>query len=161
MNWRYLDSQPLLKSLVVASVALVLATFVISSLTAMISEPSDLGVIFKVSFMMSLVVAGFFEFNLFWEAKATAKGEKWLSGFISSGLLIILLLGQTQAITRFLIEPLAVVDLRNMDPALRWVAGAGLLIVALGVYDEVLWLADKLMKLADKLMKDRNHGVRT
>jgi hypothetical protein len=96
---------------------------------------------------MLLVLLFFFEVNVIWEAGREKKLEKMIFGLMSSGLVVLFVIHNVSAVFVLLTEPLAVVDLRNIDVDLKWILTVGLFIASLGVYDQVLWIADKIGKI--------------
>jgi hypothetical protein len=96
---------------------------------------------------MFLVLFFFFELNVMWEAGTEKRLDKMVFGAMSSGLAVLLVIRDLNAVFVLLTQPLAVVDLRNVDLDLKWILTVGLFIASLGVYDQVVWIADKISKI--------------
>lgn len=145
MNLRFLDEHPPLKATVVVAVVLILIAFIYSALIALVGD-SDLGLPFKLSFIMVFVLFGLYEFNSVWEVTKTRRYHRIPFELIGWGLGFILIFHNAPTIWEFLLQPLTHANLMSLDVNLKWVICAGLVLPVLGVYDEITWIVDKITK---------------
>ena len=145
---RFLDEHQPLKATVVFAVALILISFIYSALTALVGN-SDLGLPFRLSFVMALFLFALYQINSVWEVARTHRYHRVPFEIIGWGLAIILISQNLHIIRQFLMQPLACVNLMSLDVNLKWVICAGLFIPALGAFDEITWIIDKITKLLE------------
>lgn len=79
---------------------------------------------------------------MLWEAFSEPKqGHILVLGIVTTGLAILLIFSQVPVIWRFLSESLAPsVNLTTLNVDIKWLMTVGMVIVVIGVYDDVHWL---------------------
>jgi hypothetical protein len=146
VRWRFLESQQPLKFVVALFSGLILVLFVSSSFYALFGN-SDLGLPFRVSFMMTVVAYVLYEVSSLWEIAKTRNFSRVPFEIFGWGFAVLLILGINAVISQFVTHSLTSVNLSSLDNNSKWLIGVGLLIPAFGAYDQLSWVAEIMYKL--------------
>ncbi len=146
MQWRFLEQQQPLRFVVALFTGLILVLFVASSLYALFGD-SDLVVPFRLSFVMTVIAYVLYEVSSVWEIAKTRKYSRIPFEIIGWGFAVLLIFGSRNVISRFVMQSLTDVNLSDLDNSSKWLIAAGLIIPALGAYDQLSWVAEIIWKI--------------
>ncbi|MGO9643766.1 MAG: hypothetical protein ACLPY5_03345 [Candidatus Bathyarchaeia archaeon] len=145
MKWRFLESQQPLRFVVALFTGLILVLFVCSSIFALFGN-SDLGVPFRLSFIMTVIAFMLYEVSSVWEIAKTRNFSRIPFAILGWGFAVLLILGIKSVISQFVLDSLTSVNLSPLDNNSKWLIGAGLIIPAIAAYDQLSWVAEIISK---------------